>query len=62
MKTTLRFRKSEVIAYIEDKIQHGEANNDEMELYADFKWGNKLNVHTLKKLDKEMKVIWNGKI
>lgn len=58
------YRKSEVIAYLEDKISLGIATDEECEMYEDYKWNKDriLNKHknTYKRLLKEMILIHNG--
>jgi hypothetical protein len=53
----LHFRKSEVIAYLEEKILSNMATEDELEMYQDYKWNKKLNKnnYTYKKLIREMR-------
>jgi competence protein ComGF len=53
----LHFRKSEVIAYLEEKILSNMATEDELEMYQDYKWDRKLNKnnYTYKKLIAEMR-------
>jgi hypothetical protein len=61
--TKLRFNKSEVISYLEDKILMNEANQDETELYENYIWNSKLTKgYTYKKLIAEMKNIFEGNI
>jgi hypothetical protein len=61
--TKLRFNKSEVISYLEDKILMNEANQDETELYENYIWNSKLTKgYTYKKLIVEMKDIFEGNI
>jgi competence protein ComGF len=53
----LHFTKSEVLAYLEDKILSNMATEDELEMYQDYKWDRKLNKnnYTYKKLIREMR-------
>jgi hypothetical protein len=46
-----------VIAYLEEKILSNMATEDELEMYQDYKWNNKLNKnnYTYKKLIAEMR-------
>jgi hypothetical protein len=61
--TKLRFNKSEVISYLEEKLLMNEANQDETELYENYIWNNKLTKgYTYKKLIAEMKDIFEGNI
>lgn len=56
------FRKEEVIAFIEDRIQHEAATEEELELYEDYRWfGNKVfkNNYTYIKVLNIMKQLWN---
>jgi hypothetical protein len=56
----LRFRKSEVIAYLEDKILSNMATEDELEMYQDYKWNNTIDKtnYTYKKLIREMRKLY----
>lgn len=60
--TKVQFRKSEVISFLEDKIHDGLANEDEEQLYEDFRWTNKLdkNNYTYKCLVFEMRQNYRG--
>jgi hypothetical protein len=53
----LHFLKSEVIAYLEEKIISNMATEDELEMYQEIKWNKKLNKnnYTYKKLIREMR-------
>lgn len=58
----MRFLKSEVISYLEEKILMNEATVEEIEMYEDIRWSNKLKKnYTYKKLIKEMKRIYDGR-
>lgn len=49
------FLKSEVIAYLEDKLLMDTATQEESELYADYKWTGKLKKgYTYKKVIAQM--------
>jgi hypothetical protein len=55
------FRKSEVIAYIEELILDQAATDEQEELYVDYKWSGKLKKnYTYKKTLVEMKRIYIG--
>jgi hypothetical protein len=59
----LHFVEEEVIAFLEDKIQSGEANQDENKLYEDAllnRQMHKMN-HTYKKLVMEMRKLFECK-
>jgi hypothetical protein len=54
----IRFSKSEVIAYLEEKILMNEATEDESALYEHYIWNRKLTKgYTYKKLIREMRDI-----
>ncbi|PLR99631.1 hypothetical protein [Bacillus sp. T33-2] len=57
-----KFRKSEVIAFLEGQILSGAATDEQEELYIDYKWNGvlKRNNYTYKKLIKEMKRHYEG--
>jgi hypothetical protein len=54
------WRKSEVIAYLESKIVDNQENEDEINLYQDWKWDGVFpsNVRTYWSLVKEMDKEW----
>lgn len=59
--TRRRFTKSDLIAFLEDKIEMNTATQDEMELYITYKWENILEVnYTYKSLIKQMKSEYAG--
>lgn len=53
---------SEVVSFLEEKIIDGVANEDEMEMYEDYKWYGRFNKDTYawKRLLQEMRRIHNG--
>jgi hypothetical protein len=53
----LKFRTSEVIAYLEEKLLSNMATEDETVLYEDFQWSNKLDKtnYTYKMLVRELR-------
>lgn len=54
-------RKSEVVAYLEEKILHNENTVEEMELYENYKWTNELEKNnTYARLVKEMFAEYRG--
>ncbi|MED1863251.1 hypothetical protein P4V41_07265 [Fictibacillus nanhaiensis] len=57
-----RWRASEVIAYLEDKIQGGIATQEESVIYEDFHWSGKLDRtnYALKSVIAEMKSEYEG--
>ncbi|MGM7720513.1 hypothetical protein [Metabacillus sp. Hm71] len=59
--TKRRWTKSDLIAFLEDKIQMETATQDEMEYYENYIWNNELEVnYTYKKLIREMKKEYMG--
>lgn len=56
-----KFRKEEVISYVEDLIKCGAANDEQEELYLTYKWTSKLDKSLLKATLKEMRKAWNEK-
>ncbi|PKR82869.1 hypothetical protein [Heyndrickxia camelliae] len=58
MRTVLQFSELEVLAFFEDMIRSGEANNEELRAYEDYQWFGRLNKNTYDKLVKKMKKIW----
>jgi hypothetical protein len=57
----LRFRKSEVIAYVEDLIHSNMATEDELNWYENFIWNNKFNKnYTYKLVISKMRQEYNG--
>jgi hypothetical protein len=57
----LRFRKSEVIAYVEDMILSNMASEDELNWYEEFIWNNKFNKnYTYKLIVKKMSREYKG--
>jgi len=61
--TKLTWRKSEVIAYLEEKIQMGVATEEEEVIYQDYKWDNKIdrNTYAWKCLIREMRELYSEK-
>jgi uncharacterized protein YigA (DUF484 family) len=58
----IKFRSSEVVAYLEDKILMNMATEDENTLYENLHWNGKLAKNdTYKALVREMKKLWNEK-
>lgn len=60
----INFNREEVMAYLEYKITHGEATDDEMELYEGLVWDDltyKINYKTCLRLKREMIEIWEAK-
>ncbi|MNF61161.1 hypothetical protein D3C84_427970 [compost metagenome] len=59
----LNWRTSEVIAYLEDKIQMGIATEEEEIIYQGYKWDNKVNRNTYawKCVIREMKDLYEEK-
>lgn len=56
------YRKSEVLAYLEEKILMNMATEDEQTLYEGFVWNGKLvKNYTLKKLIAEMRRLYDEK-
>lgn len=53
----VKFRTSEVLGYLEEKISDNVATVDELELYEDYQWNGKLskNNYTYKSLLSEMR-------
>lgn len=53
----VKFRTSEVLSYLEEKINDNVATVDELELYEDYQWNGKLskNNYTYKSLLSEMR-------
>lgn len=61
LEQPVKFRKSEVIAYLEEKIISDIATPEESELYEDYHWYGKLNKNkTLKKVIREMRDIYEN--
>lgn len=57
-----QWRKSEVLAYIEELILRDEANDDEIRLYEDWVWNSNINeLNTYNKVLKKMKRQYEGK-
>jgi hypothetical protein len=59
----VQFRKSEVVAYLEDLILQDIATQDEEDLYVNYKWSGKLDKtnYTYKEVLIDMKRLWNEK-
>lgn len=59
----LKFRKSEVIAYLEDLVSENAATDEQEELYEEFQWSGKLNKnnYTFKLTVSQMRKLWNEK-
>jgi hypothetical protein len=61
MTTGNKWRKSEVIAYLETKMMDGTSTPAEDRLYEDYKGNGVIRRnYTYKKLVKEINEIWNG--
>jgi hypothetical protein len=61
MTTGNKWRKSEVIAYLETKMMDGASTPAEDRLYEDYKENGVIRRnYTYKKLVKEINEIWNG--
>jgi hypothetical protein len=58
----VKFRTSEVIAYLEEKLLSNMATEDETILYEEYQWNNKLdkNNYTYKQLLAEMRKEYEG--
>jgi hypothetical protein len=41
-----KFRTSEIISYLEEKLADNMATEDEEQLYSDYKWSGKVNKNT----------------
>lgn len=61
----IRWLKSEVISFLEEKIKDETVDEDEMEMYEDYKWNGNLDknkyINTYKNLLREMKKYYDGK-
>jgi hypothetical protein len=57
-----KWRKSEVISFLEYKLQENLASEDEIEMYENYKWFGKLNKnnYTYRSLLKEMNDEYRG--
>lgn len=56
-----KFRPSEVISFLEEKIAYGEETIKELEFYQNLKWnGTAVKDNTYKNLVKQMKCEYNG--
>lgn len=59
--TKQRFSKSDLIAFLEDKIEMNTATQEEMDFYITYKWDNVLEInYTYKSLIKQMKEEYMG--
>lgn len=59
--TKRRFSKSDLIAFLEDKIEMNTATQEEMDFYITYKWDNVLEInYTYKSLIKQMKEEYMG--
>ncbi|MFO1442820.1 hypothetical protein KDN24_06280 [Bacillus sp. Bva_UNVM-123] len=56
----VEFRVEEVLAYLELLVISDLADEDELELYQDFQWKNKLKINTYNKLIMKMRNEYNG--
>lgn len=56
-----KFRPSEVISFLEEKIAYGEETIKELEFYQNLKWnGSAIKDNTYKSLVKQMKIEYRG--
>lgn len=56
----LSFSKFQVISFVEYLILNNEASSEEEEFYYTYKWSNKLNKFTYKKLVSKLKLQYLG--